>query len=134
MPGIDRPFLALVLLQGAHSIEEYVGRLYDVFPPARFVSGLVSPDRERGFVIINVALVSFGLWCCWWPLWRRWPSAAAFVWLWIGIEMVNGIGHPLWSIRQGGYTPGVATAPLLLAAALYLARRLSMPALDPATG
>jgi hypothetical protein len=25
VPAIDRPFLALVLLQGAHSIEEYVG-------------------------------------------------------------------------------------------------------------
>jgi hypothetical protein len=130
MPGIDRPFLALVLLQAAHSIEEYVGRLYDVFPPARFLTALVSPDRERGFVIINVALVGFGMWCFWWPLRRRWPSAAALVWLWIGIETVNGIGHPLWSVLQGGYTPGVATAPLLLAAALHLTRRLAPPALD----
>jgi len=35
-------FLCLILAQGAHSIEEYVTRLYVVFPPARFVSSLVS--------------------------------------------------------------------------------------------
>jgi hypothetical protein len=133
MATVDRPFLVLVLLQGAHSIEEYLGRLYDVFPPARFLTSLVSPDRERGFVIINVALVGFGLWCFWWPVRRRWPSAAALAWFWIRIESVNGVGHPLWSILQGGYTPGLATAPFLLAAALHLARRLATPALGLAT-
>ena len=35
-------FWLLILAQAAHSIEEYVGRLYDVFPPARVVSGLIS--------------------------------------------------------------------------------------------
>jgi hypothetical protein len=40
------------------------------------------------------------------------------------IETINGVGHPLWSLRQGGYTPGVATAPLLLVLALYLAAQL----------
>jgi hypothetical protein len=41
-------FFALVAAQTAHSLEEYVGRLYDVFPPAVFVSGLPlsgSPTR-----------------------------------------------------------------------------------------
>ena len=28
----------------------------------------------------------------------------------------------MWSIRQGGYTPGVATAPVLLVLALTLGR------------
>jgi hypothetical protein len=40
------------------------------------------------------------------------------------VETINGFGHPLWSLRKGGYTPGVATAPLLLALALWLAHRL----------
>jgi hypothetical protein len=53
------------------------------------------------------------------------PSAAGLVWLWIGIELVNGVGHPLWSYLQGGYTPGVATAPVLLVLALGLARRMT---------
>jgi hypothetical protein len=46
------------------------------------------------------------------------------VWIWIGVELVNGVGHPLWSLVQGGYTPGVATAPVLLVLALTLARRM----------
>jgi hypothetical protein len=36
------------------------------------------------------------------------------------------VGHPLWTLRQGGYTPGVATAPVLLAVALYLANQLRL--------
>jgi hypothetical protein len=124
MTALDRRFLALVLAQAAHSIEEYTFRLYDVFPPARFVTGLVASDRAQGFVVVNAALVGFGLWCFAWPIARRWPSARSFAWLWVGIELVNGIGHPLWSLIVGGYTPGVATAPLLLVLALALARRL----------
>ncbi|MGO9449659.1 MAG: HXXEE domain-containing protein [Candidatus Binataceae bacterium] len=117
-------FLVLVTVQALHSIEEYLGRLYDVFPPARFVSGLISENLQHGFVIFNVALVSFGFWCFLWPVRRGWPSATSFAWIWIGIELINGIGHPLWSLAVLGYTPGVATAPFLLLLALYLARQL----------
>ncbi len=115
-------FSALVVTQAAHSIEEYAGRLWESFPPARFLSGLVSSDREVGFIIINTGLVLFGLWCLVFPVRREWRSAPAFIWFWIGIETMNGIGHPLWSIREGGYTPGVLTAPILLVIALYLAK------------
>jgi hypothetical protein len=40
------------------------------------------------------------------------------------VELINGIGHPLWTLRQGGYTPGVATAPVLLVLAASLALQL----------
>ena len=40
-------FLFLILSQAAHSIEEYVTSLYDVFAPARFVSSLVSNNLGR---------------------------------------------------------------------------------------
>ncbi len=125
MTRFQATFLGLVATQAAHSIEEYIGRLYDVFPPARFVSGLVSQDLARGFVIINVALITFGLWCFIWPVRGQWSSAIALVWFWIVIEVVNGIGHPLWTLAQLGYTPGVATAPILLFLALYLAWQLA---------
>ena len=121
MTRFQASFLALVGAQAAHSVEEYVGRLYDVFPPARLVSGLISPNLERGFLIFNVALVSFGLWCFLWPVLRQWSSALPLAWLWVALELVNGIGHPVWSLVQSGYTPGVATAPLLLLLALNLA-------------
>jgi hypothetical protein len=117
-------FLALVSVQALHSIEEYAFRLYDVFPPARMVSGMISGDLRRGFLIFNVALVAFGFWCWLFPIRREWPSAAAFAWVWVAIELVNGIGHPAWSVMRGGYTPGVATALVLLPLALLVAHRL----------
>ena len=120
-------FFALVSAQAAHSLEEYAGRLYDVFPPAVFVSGLLSSDRRRGFIAFNVALVAFGLFCFLGPVRRSWSSAVALAWIWVCLELLNGVGHPLWSLYQRGYTPGVATAPLLLALALLLARDLRDP-------
>jgi hypothetical protein len=124
MNRIKISFSALVFTQIAHSIEEYVGRLWESFPPARFLTGLVSSDRELGFVVINSALVAFGLWCLFFPVRKEWPSAAGFIWFWIVLETINGIGHPAWTLRQGGYTPGVLTAPILLVLALYLAFQL----------
>ena len=117
-------FAFLVVAQAAHSIEEYLGRLWESFPPARLVSGLISANRETGFVIFNVALVSFGVWCLLWPIRRGWPSASGLMWVWVVIETINGIGHPLWSLRQGGYTPGLLTAPILLVLAAYLGYHL----------
>jgi len=117
-------FAALILAQAAHSAEEYVGRLYDVFPPARLVAGLVSNDRERGFIIVNAALIAFGAWCVLGPARRGLASAVPLAWFWAVLETINGIGHPLWALSARRYTPGAATAPLLLALALYLAWQL----------
>jgi len=46
------------------------------------------------------------------------------MWLWIIVELCNGIVHPAWSIAQGGYTPGVVTAPVVFVLAILVARRL----------
>jgi hypothetical protein len=121
---LQRAFGALVLGQAAHSVEEYLGRLWESFPPARFLTGLVADDREQGFVTINILLVAFGLWCFLWPFRRRWVSAVTLGWVWVAVEVLNGIVHPGWTLLQGAYTPGVATAPILLILALNLARQL----------
>jgi hypothetical protein len=124
MERIQLTFLGLVVIQAFHSIEEYRGRLYDVFLPARVVSGMISMNLRQGFIIFNVTLVAFGLWCFFWPVRKRWAVASGLMWLWVGIELLNGIGHSTWSLARGGYTPGVATAPVLFGVALYLARQL----------
>jgi hypothetical protein len=122
-------FAALIAVQTLHSIEEYIGRLWETFPPAYVLTGAISTDRERGFLVINIALVAFGVWCLIWPVRQRWPSATGVAWFWVGIQALNGIVHPIWSVRQGGYTPGVLTAPVLLGLALSLAWQLRrMPA------
>jgi len=124
MTRLQATFLALVAAQAAHSVEEYSGRLYESFAPARFVSGLISQDLQRGFLIGNVTLVTFGLWCFFWPIRRHWPSAIGVMTFWVAVELINGLGHPLWTLVQGHYTPGVATAPILLILSAYLAWQL----------
>jgi hypothetical protein len=120
MSRFDINFAALIAAQALHSVEEYVGRLWVVFPPAAFITGLISEDHRLGFIIFNIALLAFGVWCFFWPVWRRWPSMGGFVIFWAVIEIINGIGHPLWTLRQGSYTPGVITAPILLVLAVCL--------------
>jgi hypothetical protein len=88
------------------------------------LTGLFSPHRELAFVILNALLVTFGFWCLFWPVRRSWPSARAFAWGWVALETINGIAHSVWSLRQGAYTPGVLTAPILLVLAAYLGVQL----------
>ena len=121
---IQTTFAVLILAQAAHSAEEFVGRLWESFPPARFFTSLVSDEPAVGFVIINVSLIAFGIWCLLWPIRREWPSATSWAWVWVGLELVNGVGHPVWTLSQGAYTPGVITAVLLLVLALSLALQL----------
>jgi hypothetical protein len=122
--SLQRGFGLLILAQAAHSVEEYAGRLWESFPPARLLTGLVSENREQAFLALNLGLVAFGLWCFVWPVRREWPSARLFTWIWVIVELINGVGHPLWAFRIGGYTPGVATAPVLFVLALVMAREL----------
>jgi hypothetical protein len=111
-------FLSLILAQAAHSIEEYVSKLYEVFAPARFVSSLFSQDPALGFAIFNAALVTFGLWCWAIPVRSGWRISRGLVWFWTILELGNGIGHVALALSRGGYFPGVATAPLLVLLAL----------------
>jgi hypothetical protein len=125
MDGRDRhAFLLLIALQAAHSIEEYALGLYEVLAPARFVSQIVPGSPALGFAIVNAALVAFGLWCYLARVRPGHASSRGWAWLWVAIEIGNGIGHPLLAVASGGYFPGVVTAPLLLIAASYLAFRL----------
>jgi hypothetical protein len=122
--GVRPALLGLVFVQAAHSIEEYSTRLYDVLPPARYVSGLFFVDRRVGFVVFNVALVAFGLWCALGPFRRehgRAPSRS-LAWFWVVLETANGLVHIGWAAFAGAYRPGLATAPLLLAFAFCLGR------------
>jgi Protein of unknown function with HXXEE motif len=119
--GEQRVFLLLILAQGAHSIEEYITKLWEVLAPARFVSSLVSSDLAVGFVVVNAALVAFGLWCWAVPVRSGWHAARGLVWFWTILELGNGIGHLWLAWSRGGYFPGAATAPVLLMLAAWLA-------------
>ena len=122
-------FLALVVAQAAHSLEEYLFGLYEVFAPARLASSLVSDDLATGFAVLNLAIVAFGVWCYLARVRPGHPSARAYMWPWIVVELVNGILHPGMALAGQSYFPGAATAPILFVLALLLAARLAR---DPA--
>ena len=117
-------FLALVVAQAAHSIEEYVFALYEVFAPARLASSLVSDDLATGFAVLNLAIVAFGAWCYLARVRPGHPSARAYMWPWIVVELVNGVLHPGMALVRQSYFPGAATAPILFVLALMLAAHL----------
>ena len=124
-------FLSLVLAQAAHSIEEYVTRLYEVFTPARFVSSLLSTDLATGFAVANAALVAFGAWCWAFPIRSGWRSARGLAWSWALLELGNGVGHSVLCLVSGTYFPGTLTAPILFVLAAWLATRLARRAGRP---
>jgi len=49
MTPTRRNICELLAVQALHSVEEHVGRLWAVFPPARVITGLISQDRRVGF-------------------------------------------------------------------------------------
>ena len=117
-------FLLLVLVQACHSTEEYLFRLYDLLAPARMVSRALALDPAVGFLIANAALVTFGLWCWAVPARRGGAAGRLLAWGWALVETANAFAHVALALAAGGYFPGLATAPLLLAAAALLIVRL----------
>ena len=118
-------FLALIVAQAAHSVEEYLTRLWEVLAPARFISGLVSSNLAVGFTVANVALISFAAWCYLARARRGHASARGWAWFWATLETANGVGHLALAAVRGAYFPGAATAPLLLLIAIWLAFTLA---------
>jgi hypothetical protein len=119
-------FALVILAQAAHSVEEYVFRLFDVFAPARWVSGLFGSDLAFGFALANVCIVLFGAWCYWARVRLSHPGARGYAWFWACLELGNGMGHILFATLRGAYFPGVGTAPPLIATSCYLGFRLVM--------
>jgi hypothetical protein len=124
-PRGRRLFLALILAQAAHSVEEYVFRLWEVLAPARWVATRLALDPALGIAVANTALVGFGLWCYLARVRPGGGSAAGWAWSWTVLESANGVAHLFLAARAGGYFPGAATAPLLLGLAAALGARLA---------
>ena len=117
-------FLLLVLVQAAHSIEEYYGKLWEVFAPAKFITSVISDDHARGFVILNTALFIAGM-LIWLAIVGNYPSAIIPVRVLTILEIINSVVHSVWAVVEGNYVPGVATAPILFILALYLVKQLT---------
>jgi hypothetical protein len=114
-------FLLLIIVQAAHSLEEYVTRLFEVFAPARFVSGLVSEDLALGFAVANAAVVGIGAWCYFGPVRAGGVAGQFAAVVWIVIELANGITHIAIAAVSGAYFSGSLTGVFLVVAATCLA-------------
>ena len=119
-------FLLIALVQGLHSIEEYIGKLWEVYPPATYICGLVSANLENGFIIINISLFIV-LMLIWVATLSKNFSAKPLLWLWSFLELINGAGHSVWAIMERSYVPGLFTAPILFILALIMLRLLTNP-------
>ncbi|MCP5056191.1 MAG: HXXEE domain-containing protein [bacterium] len=117
-------FLVLVLLQALHSVEEYAFEFYEVFPPARILDGMWPGIAHPGFIVFNTMLVLFGLWCFFCRVAPGEATARRWAWIWVAIELYNGVAHPVWAVVARDYNPGLATAPLLFVVAALFARGL----------
>ena len=118
-------FLVLIAVQAVHSAEEYWFRLYDVFAPTRILSEAIGPDRVTGFLIGNAALLILAVGSYFASIRSGDKMARGLAWFWALLEIANGLNHVALALAAGAYFPGVATAPLLLAAAGFLAVRLT---------
>lgn len=122
---IKMTFLLLVIIQAFHSVEEYYGKLWEVFAPAKFICNLISSNPRTGFLIINILFIAVSL-LYWWSLQKRESrSFRSLIWLWIILEIINVSGHIGWTLYEKTYTPGVVTAILLLIVVISLFRQLT---------
>ncbi len=126
-PSASVLFLGLAISQAVHSIEEFYFRLFDVFVPARYVSGLVSENLALGFAVINSLIVAFAFWTYFRRVRLGSDSARAWILAWSLIEFGNGIGHFAFAANADAYFPGLFTAPFLVLFSLALVYRLVHP-------
>jgi hypothetical protein len=116
-------FAAAIVVQAAHLVEEYRAGFQRSFPS---LFGYIWEDWR--FLSFNVAwLVVLGACAAAMARRRRLGYLGAFF-LAIGGGIGNGIGHLALAAREGGYFPGVFTAPLSIAAGSVLLVRLLKPA------
>jgi len=125
MPSkIHISFLFLILAQGAHSIEEYFTRLWEVLYPAKIASNLVSSDPATGFIIINTGLFIVGFLSWIYISKNNNSKSITLLWIFLTIEIINGIGHPLWALSGMQYVPGLFSAFIILLLDINLIRQL----------
>ena|SRR5260370_6140887 len=126
--NIRATFLLLVILQAIHSVEEFIFRLYERFPPMRFLYQNAPHLAKPAFAISNALLVLIGVVCLYYWVQPARRGARLVVWIWIIIESLNVIAHLVWAALIGGYNPGLVTAVLFVPVLIYLCysmRRIS---------
>ena len=117
-------FLALIALQALHSLEEFIFRFHEAFPPMVLLYRDAPHLARPAFIIFNLLLVLAGVACLWRWVWPVRRGARAVVWVWVGIEAANALAHLVWAALIRGYNPGLVTGVGLAAVVVYLSSEL----------
>ena len=117
---IQVAFLLLIVLQTLHSIEEFIFRFYEVFPPMVSVYRNATHLARPAFILANLILVLVGFACLFRWVWPAKRGAETVVWVWIGVESFNVIAHCVWAVLIRGYNPGLVTGLGFVPVVVYL--------------
>jgi hypothetical protein len=73
---------------------------YEIVAPARLVSSITGDNLALGFIVVNLATVTFSLWCSR-ACWRHCVS------FWAVLELGNDVSHSVLALSLEGYFPGL---------------------------
>jgi hypothetical protein len=119
MDRFQKYFLALLLIQTAHSCEEYLFGFYEVFPLIPFMAGFFHTIPQAIFFILNyqlilflgaILLISFAR--------ERWFYFALTIFA--IIELLNGMLHVGTALVTLKYFPGAATGIFYIPTSIYI--------------
>jgi hypothetical protein len=119
-------FLVLIVLQALHSVEEFILKFYEVFPPMVSLYRDAPAMARPAFVLANSLLVLAGFVCLFRWVWPARRGAEAVAWVWVGAEAFNVVAHCVWAVLIRGYNPGLVTGlgfVPVVAYLIYLLRR-----------
>jgi hypothetical protein len=117
---ISLAFLLLIIQQAIHSVEEFIFRFYERFPPMKIIYQDAPHLAKPAFLISNALLFLAGLFCFFYWVRPVKERARIVVWVWIALETVNVIAHFIWAILIRGYNPGLVTVILFVPVLIYL--------------
>jgi hypothetical protein len=108
------------VLQALHSLEEFIFKFYEVFPPMASIYRNAPGLAQPAFVFANSLLVLVAFVCLFGWVWPARQGAKAVAWVWVGVEAFNVIAHGVWAILIWGYNPGLVTGLGFVPVVAYL--------------
>ncbi len=113
-------YLAGIVVQCLHATEEYLMDFHVLFP------GLFGYRwTGRLFIVFNLSWLLLFVWS-YWGVRRKIRLAYLVVWFFALVGGIgNGIVHPVLSILEGGYFPGLITSVAGLVLGILLVKELS---------
>jgi hypothetical protein len=127
-----RLYITLVLLQVAHSFEEYFTRFYErIGEGSSLLHGAVGfvpvfQFSHNFFVIVNVVLITTII-ALIEVVNQGGISGRCIATLLAVIETLNGVAHLTIAVMMRAYFPGALTAPFLLVVGVFMLRQVFKP-------